>query len=317
MPRHPRLDTPGSFHHVMNRGARRQRVFGDDESHLRFLGLLAQLPGRFGVGVHGFSLMPNHFHLLIETGPHGLGPAMQFLQAQYSRWLNQVRRWDGPIWRGRFTSRRIEDEPYLGHVLAYIHRNPVEARICTHEDQARWTSHLHYVGESAAPEWLSTTTLLDVFGGKDAYRDYLDAMRTGRQAPPEGFQPDDLWRQPSRVATPLTLVPSPPTERPSVWSLEAAWRALEAASGKTQDKLCHRKMGSGPQGWWWLTLWWLRTATRLPGADLSVALGVHRSALSRAERRLRAAAARQPRLAAARAALEGQMSRNGGDPEHG
>lgn len=307
MPRHPRLDTPGSFHHVMNRGARRQRIFGDDDSYLRFLELLAQLPGRFGVRVHAFALMPNHFHLLLEAGPHGLAAAMQFLQAQYSRWLNRVRSWDGPIWRARFTSRLVEDEPYLGHVLAYIHRNPVEAHICCHEDQARWTSHLHYVGESAPPEWLTTTTLLDVYGGEDAYRDYLEGLRTGRQETPDGFDPDKLWRQQSRVATPLTWAPSTPPQQAPVWSLDAAWRALEAASGKTRLELCGRTGGAGPQGWWWLTLWWLRRATRLPAATLAEELGVHRSALSRAEKRLRSAQEGRPVLAAARAALDRQL----------
>lgn len=307
MPRHSRLDTPGSFHHVMNRGARKQRIFGDDDSYLRFLELLGQLPSRFGVRVHAFALMPNHFHLLIEAGPHGLAAAMQFLQAQYSRWLNQVRQWDGPVWRGRYTSRLIEDEPYLGHVLAYIHRNPVAARVATHEDQARWTSHTHYITKAGAPEWLTRTTLLDVFGGVEPYRDYLEGMRTGRQEAPEGFHPDTLWRRSSRVATPLTLVPATPDKRTGPMTLETAWRTLEAATGRTKAALCSRTGGAGPQGWWWLTLWWLRRATRQPAVTLAEALGVHPSALSRAERRLRAAEDRQPELTQLRTTLAAKL----------
>jgi hypothetical protein len=44
----------------MSRGARRQNVFLDDRSCARFLELLAALPARFGVEVHGYALMPNH-----------------------------------------------------------------------------------------------------------------------------------------------------------------------------------------------------------------------------------------------------------------
>lgn len=302
MPRHPRLDAPGSFHHVMNRGARKQRVFGDDDSYLRFLELLAQLPARFGVRVHAFALMPNHFHLLLEAGPLGLRGAMQFLQGQYSRWLNAERSWDGPVWRSRYTSRLIEDEPYLGHVLAYIHRNPVAARVCTHEDQARWTSHPHYTGDSPRPSWLTTSELLEVFGGVALYRDYLEGMRTRRQQPPEGFDPDQLWGGPVRAAEPLSLAGGPEAS-PST-DLEGAWRALEAATGRPRAALVDRKSGAGRQGWWWLTLWWLRRASGLPMGDLAEHLGVHRSALSRASKRLAAAMESDAAVTAAREALE-------------
>ncbi len=53
MPRSERVDYPGARHHVMNRGARQQTVFHDDDCALRFLELIGELPERFSVKVHG------------------------------------------------------------------------------------------------------------------------------------------------------------------------------------------------------------------------------------------------------------------------
>ena len=42
--RMPRLDFPGARHHVMNRGARREPIFLDDDDRRAMLDLLADLP---------------------------------------------------------------------------------------------------------------------------------------------------------------------------------------------------------------------------------------------------------------------------------
>jgi hypothetical protein len=73
--RMPRLDFPGARHHVMNRGARCERIFLDDNDRRAMLDLLADLPERFGVRVHGYDvdgLVAGHTHvqLVRRDGPH-------------------------------------------------------------------------------------------------------------------------------------------------------------------------------------------------------------------------------------------------------
>jgi putative transposase len=65
MPRKPRIDFPGAWHHVMHRGARRAPIFRSDDDCLRFLGVVEDAADRFGIEVHAWSLMPNHYHLLV------------------------------------------------------------------------------------------------------------------------------------------------------------------------------------------------------------------------------------------------------------
>jgi REP element-mobilizing transposase RayT len=274
----------------MNRGARHQAVFTDDIACSYFLSLLGELPERHGIVVHAYALMPNHFHLLLSAGQNGLGGGMGYLQARYSRWLNQTRGWDGPLWRARFKSRRIDSEKYLGHVLAYIHLNPVASHLVTKLEQSQWTSHAAYVGLASRPGWLSTGEMLDLFGTIEAYRSYLVDMQIGRDVNPGGDDPGELFRTGKRV-----LPPSPPTVQTrqvhvQPLDLGAAWDAIERVTGLVRSQIENRSFGRTGNPAWWLALWWLPRATGMTRASLSRELGVHRSTWTLARKRLRARA---------------------------
>ena len=62
-----RLEYPGAVYHVMSRGHERAAMFRDDEDRERFLRLLGTIAMREGWEVHGYCLLGNHYHLLIET----------------------------------------------------------------------------------------------------------------------------------------------------------------------------------------------------------------------------------------------------------
>ena len=71
MSRRPRVDFEGAWHHVRNRGARRAPVLvvlvGDEERAGLFLHVLGETATRFGLEVHAYGLMPNHYHLLVRS----------------------------------------------------------------------------------------------------------------------------------------------------------------------------------------------------------------------------------------------------------
>ena len=75
-----RIDVPGGWYHVTNRGNERRPIFHDDKDRLRFLELLAEWPARFETRLHAYVLMDNHFHLFVETPAANLSRAMQWLQ---------------------------------------------------------------------------------------------------------------------------------------------------------------------------------------------------------------------------------------------
>ena len=67
MARKLRIQYPGAIYHVMNRGDRREAIFGDDEDRERLLQTLTEARRKTGWQVHAYCLMPNHFHLVLET----------------------------------------------------------------------------------------------------------------------------------------------------------------------------------------------------------------------------------------------------------
>src|SRR6267378_53201 len=84
MARPLRILLAGGWYHVSSRGNRREALFVNDADRRRFLGLVAQLPERFGLEVHAFVLMDNHYHLLVRTPQPNLSHAMRWVNVSLS-----------------------------------------------------------------------------------------------------------------------------------------------------------------------------------------------------------------------------------------
>ena len=78
MPRKLRVQYPGAIYHVMNRGDRREPIFKDDQDRECFVRTLAEACGKAGWQVHAYYLMPNHFHLVVETPQGNLVAGMKW-----------------------------------------------------------------------------------------------------------------------------------------------------------------------------------------------------------------------------------------------
>ena len=67
MSRPLRIEYPGAFYHVMNRGANRSSIFlHEDVDRFHFKKAIGEAVNRWKIRVHAFSFMDNHYHLLIE-----------------------------------------------------------------------------------------------------------------------------------------------------------------------------------------------------------------------------------------------------------
>ena len=67
MPRKPRIEYAGAIYHVMSRGHRQGEIFRDDGDCDVSLETSGQACSRTGWIIHGYVLMVNHYHLLLET----------------------------------------------------------------------------------------------------------------------------------------------------------------------------------------------------------------------------------------------------------
>jgi hypothetical protein len=226
--------------------------------------------------------MPNHYHLLVACPRGGLGAAMQLLQSRFTRHINRTRGADGPLFRGRYRNRVVEDDRYWMHLLAYLHLNPVVAGLAPDAAEARWTSHAAYLGRERRPDWLRTDDLLDAFGSVEALVQYVTEVQIGREPGPDGFDPADLWSRPSSAA-----LPAPRVERPHwPWSEAAAWQTLASVTGVELDRLRHSPTGRhGGSPGRDVAFWWLPMALGVPRASVASKLGVDPAVASRAATR--------------------------------
>lgn len=178
----------------MNRGRNRKRIFVDDEDAVEFLDVVGETVERYGVEVHAYSLMPNHYHLLVRSPLGNLSPAMKHLGAVYTQRFNNRHQKDSSLFRGRFKSQLVKYEAYLLYLLAYIHLNPLRAGLITRLDGLEgWTSHRRYVGKESAPEWLSTNVLGSQFDGTKELKEYILGLHRKREPWPAGMNLKDGW----------------------------------------------------------------------------------------------------------------------------
>ena len=169
MPRQPRLDAPGTLHHVMGRGIERTRIFRNKIDRNDFLDRLAELSLAEHLKVYAWVLMSNHFHLLVRTGNQPLASNMRKLLTGYV--VNFNRRHDrcGHLFQNRYKSIVCEDDPYLLELTRYIHLNPLRAGVLESLDKLNrylWSGHAVLMGK-VQRKWQDTETVLAYFGKKN------------------------------------------------------------------------------------------------------------------------------------------------------
>ena len=275
----PRLDYPGARHHVMNRGGRHERVFFDEESYALFLRLVADLPGRFGVRVHGYALMPNHYHLMLETVTGDLPRAMRHIGGEYTQRVNRRFGWDGAIFRGRYRNRLVGTDAYWRHLLAYLHLNPARANLSAPE-VAKWTSHRSYLGAEPRPKWLTTSQLRALFGSESEYIAYHQALLEDRAAPPDDFDEEKLWLPDSTGAVAV------PPFRDEVFAVADALAEVSAVTGVELEQVIVTRQGRAGNPANWLAAWWMSRRRGIDQGTIARVLGTSHSAVSRRVRRV-------------------------------
>lgn len=180
MARLPRLSIPGYPHHVIQRGNNRQAIFTRPADYQLLLNLLDENARKFGVAVHAYVLMDNHFHLLVTPqAQDSLPKMMQAIGRRYVRHFNGEHGRSGTLWEGRYKSTLIQAERYLLACMAYIDLNPVRAGLVAHARDYPWSSHGHYIGQTTqrliTPHSLYWALGNTPFAREAAYADLVNA----------------------------------------------------------------------------------------------------------------------------------------------
>ena len=174
MARPLRVDYPGAYYHVINRGNNQENIFKNERDKEKFIEYLERACQRYSIIIHTFCLMRNHFHLLVETPEANLSAAMQWINVSYATYFNRKRQRNGHLFQGRFKAILIDADAYLKHLSRYIHLNPVRVKMVDTPAEYPWSSYPAFMGKQKILKSLQTDRLLSVFGNnkKTAVKNY-------------------------------------------------------------------------------------------------------------------------------------------------
>ena len=130
----PRQILPGATYLVTRRCAQRQFLLRPSKNtNDVFLFLLAVAAHRYGVQVHAYCVLSNHYHLVV-TDPHARLPAFQqFLDALLARAMNAaLGRWEAFWAPDSYSAVRLVSPGDIVDKAAYVLANPVAAGLVGH-----------------------------------------------------------------------------------------------------------------------------------------------------------------------------------------
>lgn len=178
-----KVDVEQSYYHVYARGHGRQKIFQDDKDYRVFLNLLKrhlsvnEVADKYGkpyahlrgqIELLCYSLMDNHFHLLLYQNEKGaMAKLMRSVMTSYSTYFNKKYDSSGSLFESRYKASRISSDSYLMHISRYIHLNPKDWRAYPYSSISAYFGIGH-------TEWLQPDKIIDLFGTLPIYADFLD-----------------------------------------------------------------------------------------------------------------------------------------------
>jgi REP element-mobilizing transposase RayT len=150
-------------YHITSRGNDKKAVFKDDQDRETFLKILAHVNKRYHWLCHGYCLMDNHYHLIIETPDGNLSLGMRQLNGVFTQARNKRYNKTGHLFQGRYKAILIQKDTHLLEVCRYVVLNPVRARMVEQPEAWAWSSYRATAGKEQPHPCLTKDWLLGQF----------------------------------------------------------------------------------------------------------------------------------------------------------
>jgi putative transposase len=170
MARPLRIEYADAWYHIMNRGRRSESIFIEKRDYNGFIELLKDTSEMWNLRIAAYCLMPNHYHILVQTPDANISRCMRHIDGVYTQRFNRYHQCDGPLFRGRYKSTLIDADQYLLQLVRYIHRNPLKAGLTDQLDRYKWSSHMGYISKAEKWNWLHKNFVLSMLSKIEADR---------------------------------------------------------------------------------------------------------------------------------------------------
>lgn len=206
----------GQIYHIYNRGVEKRKIFLDDSDYFRFIHNLFEFndtepalnlyyklphyqsyevslrkikaerkPRELLVEILIFSLMPNHFHLLVKQKlKNGITNFMRKLGTGYTNYFNKKYNRVGVLFQSAFKAVLINQDSHFIHLPFYIHSNALDLiapewrekeiknvkKAISFLENYRWSSYLDYAGKANFPSVTQREMFLKYYNGPENYK---------------------------------------------------------------------------------------------------------------------------------------------------
>lgn len=163
MPRTARKYLDGHHFHVMVQGIGKEYIYPTDDFKGYYLACLQRFKEKTNTKILGFCVMGNHAHLLLSVNnATDLGLFMQSVNFEYARYYNRTRKRVGYVFRERYRSEIIKKIDYLVYCLAYIHNNPIKAKMIKKAGDYNYSSYTNYIEETGIVDFKEASKYYDI-----------------------------------------------------------------------------------------------------------------------------------------------------------
>lgn len=145
MARPLRIEYEGALYHVTARGNERRKIYFNKRDYEKFKKIIADAEEKYGILLHCYVLMGNHYHLIIETPEANLSKAMHHINGSYTSYINIRRKRSGHLFQGRYKAIVIDKDSYLLELSRYMHLNPVRAGMVEKPEAYSHSSYKSYI----------------------------------------------------------------------------------------------------------------------------------------------------------------------------
>jgi len=175
---------PGEVHHVISRFVEERFFINTDEERSYYLRLLGNAMSRTDWRLLAYAVMSNHIHLAFIGGARPSESWSRRINSPYTNWYNELHDRIGPLFASR-AKMWVTRTEHVASLIAYIHNNPVRARVVRRAATSTWTSHRAYVGLSGVPSWLHCERGLELAGvARDEFDDWVHERRKMKRDDP-------------------------------------------------------------------------------------------------------------------------------------
>jgi REP element-mobilizing transposase RayT len=159
----PRIEIAGAVYHVNSKSVHGASLFADESDRALFLRLLNTEAHQSEWCVFAYSLMTNHFHLLLRLEKPTLSSGFQRLNSRYARLYNRRHGRRGALWQRRFFDSMVETEGHFYEAIRYIALNAPRAQLCERPEEWPWSGYGSALGVYPRDPLVNETELLGLF----------------------------------------------------------------------------------------------------------------------------------------------------------